>query len=67
MLALTRLPARTFSVLRSLEPAIAALAGVLFLGERLGALQWLAIGAIMLAAAGTALGARRPVAEPLVN
>ncbi len=66
MLALTRLPARTFSVLLSLEPAIAALAGVLFLGERLGALQWLAIGAIMLAATGTALGARRPVAEPLV-
>jgi len=65
MIALTRLPARSFSVLLSLEPAIAALAGVLLLSERLGALQWLAIGAVIVAATGTALSVRRPVAEPL--
>jgi inner membrane transporter RhtA len=67
MVALTRLPARSFSVLLALEPAIAASAGVLLLGERLGALQWLAIGAIIVAATGTALSVRRPVAEPLAN
>ncbi|MBC9250555.1 transporter [Pseudomonas alcaligenes] len=55
MIALTRLPARTFSVLMSMEPAIAALSGLLFLGERLGAGQWLAIGAIIAASAGVAL------------
>lgn len=68
MLALTRLSTRTFSTLLSLEPAIAALAGVALLHEHLDLLQWLAIGAIVVAAAGTALSARRPpVVEPLAN
>jgi inner membrane transporter RhtA len=68
MVALTRLPARTFSTLLSLEPAIAALAGVALLGERLSLLQWLAIVTIIVAAAGTALSVRRPLlAEPLAN
>jgi inner membrane transporter RhtA len=68
MVALTRLPARTFSTLLSLEPAIAALAGVLLLGEQLSLLQWLAIATIIVAAAGTALSVQRPVmTEPLVN
>lgn len=65
MIALTRLPARTFSVLLSLEPAIAALAGAAFLGERLASLQWMAIAAIIVASAGAAWGARQPIAEPL--
>lgn len=65
MIALTRLPARTFSVLLSLEPAIAALAGAAFLGERLDALQWLAVAAIIVASAGATFTARKPVAEPL--
>ncbi|MEW9625364.1 threonine/homoserine exporter RhtA [Rhodanobacter geophilus] len=67
MVALTRLPTRSFGTLLSLEPAFAALTGVALLGERLGLLQWLAIAAIIVAAAGTALSVRRPVAEPLVN
>jgi inner membrane transporter RhtA len=67
MVALTRLPARTFSTLLSLEPAVAAMAGVALLGERLSVLQWLAIVAIIVAAAGTALSVRPAVAEPLVN
>ena len=54
MIALTRLPARTFSILMSMEPAIAALSGLLFLSERLTLSQWLAISAIILASAGTA-------------
>ena len=68
MVALTRLPARTFSTLLSLEPAIAAVTGVVFLQERLSALQWLAIAAIIVAAAGTALSLRRPlVGDPPLN
>ncbi|GAA0684169.1 inner membrane transporter RhtA [Dyella sp. SG562] len=65
MISMTRLPARTFSTLLSLEPAVAAMAGVTLLGERLTTLQWLAIGAIIIASAGTALSVRRPTAvEP---
>lgn len=67
MIALTRLPTRSFGTLLSLEPAVAALAGVALLGERLSLLQWVAIVAIIVAAAGTALSVRRPVVEPLVN
>ncbi|HEY5971499.1 MAG TPA: EamA family transporter [Pseudoxanthomonas sp.] len=58
MSALARLPTRTFGLLMSLEPAVAALCGLLFLHERLGMLQWLAIAAIMAASAGATLGAR---------
>ncbi|MBT2117596.1 EamA family transporter [Dyella sp. LX-66] len=65
MISMTRLPARTFSTLLSLEPAVAAMAGVTLLGERLTTLQWLAIGAIIIASAGTALSVHRPTAvEP---
>ncbi|MGH8158875.1 MAG: threonine/homoserine exporter RhtA [Rhodanobacter sp.] len=67
MMALTRLPTRTFGTLLSLEPAIAAMAGVALLDEHLSLLQWLAIAAIIVAAAGTALSVHRPVAEPLLN
>ncbi|HZX52129.1 MAG TPA: EamA family transporter, partial [Pseudomonas sp.] len=43
-----------FSTLMSMEPAIAALSGLLFLSERLTFNQWLAISAIILASAGAA-------------
>ncbi|MDZ4317993.1 MAG: EamA family transporter, partial [Phenylobacterium sp.] len=36
-------------------PAVGALAGLLMLGERLAPLQWLAIGCIIAASAGTIL------------
>lgn len=57
MMAMPRIPATTFSMLMSLEPAIGALAGLLFLHEQLGLLQWLAIGAVIVASAGAALTA----------
>ncbi|WP_068826901.1 threonine/homoserine exporter RhtA [Pseudomonas sp. BMS12] len=65
MIALTRLPARTFSVLMSMEPAIAALSGLLFLSEHLAPSQWLAIGAIILASAGAAATIRPKVAPQI--
>ncbi|WP_263139443.1 threonine/homoserine exporter RhtA [Pseudomonas sp. RIT-PI-AD] len=52
MIALTRLPARTFGTLASIEPAIGALSGLVFLGELLSLTQWLAIGAIIVASVG---------------
>ena len=64
MVALTRLPARTFSILMSMEPAIAAFAGLLILNEQLSASQWFAIGAIMLASSGAAATIRPQVKQP---
>lgn len=54
MVALTRLPARTFGVLMSLDPAVGALCGWVLLGEQLTVLQWMAIALIILASAGSA-------------
>ena len=50
--ALRRLPARVFGVLMSLEPAVAALAGLFVLGQDLAARDWLAIGLVVIASAG---------------
>jgi inner membrane transporter RhtA len=54
MVALTRLPPRTFGVLMSLDPAVGALCGWVLLGEQLTALQWTAVALIILASAGSA-------------
>jgi inner membrane transporter RhtA len=58
MFALTRLPARTFSLMMSLEPAVAAASGFVFLGERLRSSQILAVGLIIIASAGSSLTSR---------
>jgi len=50
--ALRRLPAGVFGVLMSLEPAVAALAGLVILGQGLGALQVLAMACVVAASAG---------------
>jgi inner membrane transporter RhtA len=65
MVALTRLPTSTFGMLMSLEPAIGALCGFVFLHEHLGVLQWLAILAVVIASAGATLGARAAPAVPI--
>ena len=54
MFALTRLPARTFGTLMSLEPAIGALAGLALLHQVLTLRQGLAIAAVVAASAGAA-------------
>lgn len=59
MVALTRMPARTFGTLMSIEPAFGALSGLLFLNEVLSASQWLAIAAIITASVGATLSMRR--------
>ncbi len=57
MMSLKKLPTKTFGVLMSLEPAIAAIAGLLFLDERLSILQWTAMLLIMLSSLGSSLTA----------
>lgn len=59
--ALRRLPRNVFGVLLSLEPAIAALAGLLLLGQAVTLLGIIAIGLVILASMGTTL-APRPAA-----
>jgi len=54
MLAMPLLPTRTVGVLMSLDPALGALSGLCFLGERLSWIQWAAIASIMAASAGSA-------------
>lgn len=64
MFALKRIPAKTFGVLMSLEPAIGALSGFLFLHESLTPVQWLAIGLVIAASAGTAMTSQGAAPEP---
>ena len=57
--ALRRLPASVFGVLMSLEPAVAALAGFVVLGQDLGARDLVAIAMVVAASAGAAALSRR--------
>jgi inner membrane transporter RhtA len=56
--ALRRMPARVFGILMSLEPAMAALIGLIVLGESLHWSQWVAVLCVVVASAGATRGAR---------
>jgi inner membrane transporter RhtA len=56
--SLRRLPANVFGVLMSLEPAVAALVGLIVLGQGLQAREIAAIGLVVAASAGAAAQAR---------
>lgn len=64
MIALTRLPTRIFGTLMSMEPALAAISGMVFLGETLTFTQTLALCSIIAASMGSTL-TMRP--EPKVH
>nr|WP_203604357.1 EamA family transporter [Streptomyces coelicoflavus] len=67
LLALRRLPAPTFAILMSLEPAIAAAAGFLILDQALSATQSAAIALVIAASMGavrTQVGRRRTKTLP---
>jgi inner membrane transporter RhtA len=57
LLALRLVSAATFSILLSLEPAIAALIGLAVLGQALGAVEVAAIGCVVVASAAAARAA----------
>ena len=50
--ALRILPAKTFSIMLSLEPAVGALAGIIILGEVIESKQWVAILLVVCASVG---------------
>jgi inner membrane transporter RhtA len=54
--ALRRLPARVFGILMALEPCAAALAGLVVLGQSLGAAELLGIALVVVAGAGATAG-----------
>ena len=53
--ALRRLPANVFGVFMSLEPAVAALAGFIVLGQKLSAIDLVAIAFVVTASIGASL------------
>jgi inner membrane transporter RhtA len=59
MRALAAIPARTFSILMSLEPAVAAICGLLLLGEHLSVPQWAAVALVIAASVGATATARQ--------
>ncbi len=61
---LRRVSARVFGIWMSLEPAVAALVGVVLLSQALSVQQWFAICCVVIASAGAALGEGRSAAAP---
>jgi len=60
MNALKHIPAKTFSILMSLEPAAAALCGLVFLHEHLSILEWTTIALVVAASTGSTLTKAKP-------
>ncbi|GAA3848412.1 DMT family transporter [Saccharothrix violaceirubra] len=59
--ALRKIPPRVFGILMSLEPAVAALAGLVVLHEALRPTQWIAVCCVVLASVGATRSARPDV------
>ncbi|RZS37017.1 inner membrane transporter RhtA [Herbihabitans rhizosphaerae] len=59
--ALRKIPPRVFGILMSLEPAMAALIGLIVLQESLYWAQWIAVLCVVVASAGATRGARSEV------
>ncbi|RNL51715.1 EamA family transporter [Pedobacter jejuensis] len=59
MKALKKMPAKTFSILMSLEPAAGALSGLIFLNEYLSFYEWIAVVLVIIASAGATITRKR--------
>jgi inner membrane transporter RhtA len=57
LIARRRIPSGTFSILMSLEPAVAALAALILLGERLSPVELVAMACVIVASVGAARSA----------
>jgi inner membrane transporter RhtA len=62
--ALRRMSARLFGILMSIEPAVAAVVGLVFLGEMLYWREWLAIGLVITACVGATRFQQSPPEAP---
>jgi threonine/homoserine efflux transporter RhtA len=61
---LRRVTSRVFGIWMSLEPAVAALVGVVLLSQALSVPQWIAICCVVAASAGAALGEDKTATAP---
>ncbi|NRS88471.1 inner membrane transporter RhtA [Flavobacterium sp. 7E] len=59
MKALGQLPSRTFSILMSLEPAVASICGLVFLHELLTINEIIAVACVVIASAGSTLTSKK--------
>ena len=59
LVAMRRMSARSFGILMSMEPALAALSGLVLLGEHLAPDRWVGIACIMAASAGSVVTGER--------
>ncbi|WP_130803475.1 EamA family transporter [Acinetobacter ihumii] len=64
LFALKRLTKLSYGTLSSLSPALAALAGLLLLNEKISVLQWMALGCIMLASIGVSFRSQTDDTNP---
>ena len=64
LMALRSIRPGVFSILMSLEPAAAALAGMIVLQEFLTPIQWVAVASVMVASVG-ATRSRDTLTEPV--
>jgi len=62
--ALKRLTARTYAILVTLEPAVAAMVGAILLGQAMGPQGLLAVACVTAAALGVTLSDRRASGDP---
>lgn len=61
MVALKRLPPQAFGIMLSMEPAVAAMLGLILLDEYLSSMQWLAVTLIVAASLGSSLVVQRRI------
>lgn len=65
MNAMRNMPKQTFSIMMSVEPAIAAVAAFIIIDETLTLSQWLAVGMVVIATAGSSITQRQKQVETL--
>ncbi len=67
LVARRRIPSGTFSILMSLEPAVAALAALVLLGERLSPVELVAMACVIVASVGATQTLTRRVSSAPVQ
>ena len=65
MQAMRNMPKQTFSIMMSMEPAIAAIAAFIIIDEALTVSQWSAVALVVIATAGSSISQRQKQVETL--
>ena len=65
MNAMRNMPKQTFSIMMSVEPAIAAIAAFIIIDETLTVSQWFAVALVVVATAGSSITQRQKQVETL--